>query len=228
MKLTLTPVILFALFVYSGCDQPTHPATGGTTDGAMLAWVQTMTKVKVTYSGNTNIHSYLKQGTRDPGNTADVWFPREMEFSNWDSTYTINWQGSQFQTKSCFVFRQINPSFTLSSGCGDQSIIRGTFDAQNNSISNIYCAFSHYQAGIDPMDYREQDASLLIPEIKMSSYGEDSIEFTVQDWKPGSISMGYNYNETAYTTFLKELHLRSYDTTGTEYPNVCRVVFYSK
>ena len=227
MRTTLTKAFLFGLLGCAGCDQvltvPTGP--GG---GNFLPWLQTMNNVRVTYTGATNVHTFLKQGSLDGGNTSDVWLTRDLEFENRDSNYTLVWQDSQFSTKSCIVFRQKDPFYIFSSDCGDQSLIRGMYHSGANSISNLLCMFQNYHGGTDPNNYQEQGASIVVPSLELDSFGDDSVSFSVKNWKDGSISLAYNYDERAYGTYIKQRQLTAYDTLGTQYPQVCRLVFYKK
>ncbi|MFI5263017.1 MAG: hypothetical protein ACHQM6_00720 [Candidatus Kapaibacterium sp.] len=227
MKPTIIKVLIAGLLIGSGCDQ-VLPVPAGSGSSDFLAWMQTMTKIRVSYSGLIDLQYSLKQSTIDPGNNSDVWMPRELAFSNWDSTYTISWQDSQFQTRSCFVFRQIDPTFTLSSDCGTQSLIRGVYHASAKNISDLICMFENYHGGSDPNNYQEQDASLNAPIIDMDTFGDDSIVFTMKSWEAGSLAIGYNYDERAPGNYSKQMHLNTFDVTGASYPNVCRVVFSTK
>src|SRR5258708_3879335 len=162
MKPTLVKALVFALLCCTGCDQLLKPPPDpGSSD--FTGWLQSMTKVKVMYSGAIDIHTYLKQGSLDPGNTSDNWFPCELEFSNVDSTFFLTWQDSSFTTKSCSAFREIDPSFGLADACGDQSLLRGVYHSQSNSISNVLGMLQSYHGSSDPNNYQEQSASLACP-----------------------------------------------------------------
>jgi len=226
MKPALHKLLLAALIMASGCDQPTHLPVGSVNTD-FIEWMKTMTKIKVTYSGMTNLHSYLKQGVIDPGTTTDYWYPREMEFSNWDSSYTISWQDSVFETRSCFVFRQIDPPFTLSSDCGTTTMIRGIYHSSSRTVSDIYCMFRSYHAS-DQNNYQEQDATMILPAIDIESVGDDSLSFSLKNWNPGSLRIDYNYDEEAYTTYIRQMHLAGFDSSAADYPNSCRVVLSMK
>ncbi len=187
-----------------------------------------MSKVRVEYTGMTSLRSYLKQGSIDPGNSSDLWLLREMDFKNTDSLYTLSWQDSEFQAKSCFVFSQADPHFVLSNDCGDQTLIRGIYHNSAKSISSLVCLFKKYNPGADQNSFLAQNATLAVPFIDLESIGDDSVSFTVKNWAIGSLSLGYSYDEQAYGTYFRQMQLSGYDTLGMQYPEVCRVVFYTK
>ncbi len=228
MKPTLIKAFFLGVLLCIGCENPTNIPRGGSGSYDYLSWIQTMNKVRVTYSGMTNLHGHLKQSALDGGNDQDFWQPREMEFRNTDSTYTLAWQDSQFSTHSCFVFRQIDPSFNLSNDCGDVSTVRGVYHPATKSISDLWCTFQRYNPGADINSYVAQVASLAAPEIELESYGDDSVSFAVKSWLPGSVAMGYSYDERSYGTYSRQMQIIGYDTLGTQYPQACRVVFFKQ
>ncbi len=228
MKSALLRSFLLIFLAGAGCDQPLIEPVGAGSSSNFLPWLQTMNKIRVTYTGETDVHSFVKQGTLDPGNTSDLWLTRDLEFENADSTYTLNWQDSQFQTKACFTFRQSDPSFVFSSDCGDQSLIRGVFHAGSNSVTSLECSFQKYIGITDPNNYQTQTGTLFAPELDPDSFTDDSISFTIKNWKAGSISLGYSYDERAERTYIKQRQLTGYDTLGVQSPQICRLVFFKE
>ena len=187
-----------------------------------------MNKVRVIYSGLTNVHSHIKQGSLDSGVDQDLWLPRGMKFTNTDSTYTLAWQDSEFTTHSCFVFRQVDPFTLLSGGCGDVSTVRGVYHNATRQISDLLCTFQKYDPGADINSYLDQTGSLTAPKIELESFTDDSVSFAVKNWLPGAIAMGYSYDERSYGTYSRQMQLVAYDTLGIQYPQACRVVFFKQ
>jgi hypothetical protein len=222
---TKVRALLIGLLLCSGCDNPAVvPAGGGGSD--YLPYLQSMTKVSVTFTGQTLHHAYLKQGCLDPGNTSDLWLIRQHEYQNRDSAYTIIWQDSFFSTKACFILRQLDPSFTIASDCGDNSLIRGVYHSGTKSISDLLCLFQKCEGFQDPANYKAQSAFLKAPSIELEALSYDSVSFVIKNWGAESLSIGYNNDELSFSTYIRQIRMTAFDSLGKTYPPVCRAVFF--
>jgi hypothetical protein len=218
--------ILFGFLIFAGCDQPVRTPTGAAGNDFQSV-LQSMSKVRVTYSGMTDLHTSLKQSSIDPGAVSDLWMPRKFVYENTDSAYTITWQDSQFSTKACFLFGQLDPWYELASDCGTETLIRGTCNNSTLSLSSLVCeikALTSFGQG----NFQTESASLTAPTLELEKIADDSVSFVVKNFTPGSVALGYWYKEVEFVTFIREMQLSAYDTLGVQYPQACRVVFYPK
>jgi hypothetical protein len=225
MRASLTHAFILGILVCSGCDNPVAEPVGSGANG-YLPYLQTMNTVRVEYIGQTLLHYYTKQGLRDSGSSQDWWLVRQFEFQNRDSGYIIKWQDSQFTTRACFAMREVDVQYTFESGCGNQSLIRGIYHGNTQTISDLLCMFQGLIGGTDPNNFQSQNASLQTASMEFETASEDSVSFIVRNWSVGSVRPAYNDNEVWTGTYLEKIQLTSFDTLGKQYPPVCRVVFY--
>jgi hypothetical protein len=217
-------ILVTAALFLSGCDNITRPSQDSGFN--YLPYLQTLNKISVRFSANTLQHSFIDQGSLDPGVTQDIWLPRELCFENLDSLYTIEWIDSTFQTKACFAYEQIDPIYGLSDGCGDRSYIHGTYHADTKSISNVVCYFEQCIGCQDPDNYKAEHALLRFPELSADTYGDDSLVFSAKDIK--GISAEYSDEEVYQRTWIKKIQMTGFDTLSTQFPVNCKVTFFKK
>jgi len=189
MRPSLFQVSLFGILFLAGCNNPVTLPVGSGANG-YLPYLQTMNNVRVEYIGETLLHYYTKQGTRDLGSSQDLWLVRQFEFQNRDSAYAIKWQDSQFSSRTCFALREVDASYTIESGCADQSLIRGVYHSNTQTISDLLCMFQGLIGGTDPNNFQSQNASLQSAPLDFETASEDSISFIVRNWSIGSVRPG--------------------------------------
>ncbi len=226
MRTTVFKLFLIGILLTSGCDNPSMTSLGGSSGSDYLSYLQTMNYVRVTYTGETLHHTFLKQGSLDGGNTSDLWLVRQHVFENRDSTHPLVWKDSQFSAQACFTLELVDPSFNIASGCSTQSLIRGVFHSSQKTVSDLLCQFQECEGCQDPNNYRAQNAYLKAQNLELESFSQDSIAFILKGWTGGSFAIGYNDDEVSYTTYLKQIQLTAFDTLGNNFSSVCRVVFY--
>src|SRR5947199_3368225 len=128
-------------FFFLSCDYNPAIPIGSSGSGYDLPYLQNFTKLRLTFSANMLQHSFIKQGTKDPGVAQDIWLPREIIFENEDTLYTIVWNDSTFQTKACVTYAQIDPFFGISYRCSNHSYVRGIYHSANKTVSDLTCNF---------------------------------------------------------------------------------------
>ena len=185
----------------------------------------------MTYTGETLHHTFLKQGVLDGGNTSDLWLMRQYIFENRDSTYPLVWQDSQFSTQPCFTLELIDtslidPLFTIASDCSPNSFIRGVYHNGSRRISDLLCQFQKCEGCQDPNNYKAQNAYLKAPNFDLDAFSDDSVSFSIKNWKSGALSIGYNDDEVSYSTYIRQIQLMGFDTLGKDAPLVCKIVFF--
>ena len=225
MRITSFKTFLLGLLLCFGCDNPTTLPIAGVGGNDYLSYLQTMKKVRVDFTGNTLLHFYTKQGSRDGGSSLDWWLVRQFEFQNRDSTYLLVWQDSEFSTHACFALREVDVPYTFASGCADASLIRGIYHSGTQTISDLLCMFQSLIGGTDPKNYQSQNASLQTSPMDFETASEDSVSFILRNFSAGSIRPAYNDDEVWTGTYIKQIQLNAFDTLGKDYPSFCRIVF---
>lgn len=219
--------LLFFLGIMIGCDDP--GSARRTYDGgnySLSEYLRTMKKVKVTFIAGTNHHYIVDQGSLDSGSENDIWFTRQYQFLNADSTYTLSWQDSTFSTRACFSLHVIDGHYQLESGCDINSLIRASVDDATKTISGLLCFYRSIDGKFDPTNYKTIDASLSSPRFVIDSLFADSITFVATDYL--STSLSYKSEEVAYSTYKKISELTEVDKTGVGIKPLCRIVFSLK
>ena len=224
MRISFSRAFLFCILIFQGCETPAT-APIGSSGFDYLPYLQTMNKIRVQYIGQTLLHYYTKQGTRDSGTDLDWWLVRQFEFQNTDTTYTLEWQDSLFTTRCCFAMQEVDVPYTFESGCSSSSLIRGVYNSTTKTVSNLLCMFQSLMGGTDPNNYQAQNASLQTAPLDFETASDDSVSFTIRNWSAGAVRPAYNDDELWTGTYIKKIQLLAFDTLARAYPPLCRIVF---
>lgn len=125
-----------------------------------------------------------------------------------------------------FYSSSFDPSFTIASDCGDNSLIRGVYHSGTKLISDLLCLFQKCEGCQDPGNYKAQSAFLKTPGMELEALSEDSVSFIIKNWDAGAVSIGFNNDEISYSTYIRQIRMTAFDTVGKDYPPVCRAVFF--
>ncbi|MDP4220782.1 MAG: hypothetical protein Q8916_05965 [Bacteroidota bacterium] len=224
MRIPIISIILLGSLL-GGCDTPTTTPFHGGQDYDYLSWLQSMTKIRVSFTAQTLLQTYLKQGTLDHGNKTDQWLLREEDYEKSDSIISIVWQDSAFSARGSFAFRELDPSFAIEGDDGNNSVMSGTFHQSTKTISDLLCIFQKCEGCQDPNNYISDYAFIKTSNVGLESLSEDSISFVMTGGE-GAGALGFAHDEVSYTTYIKQIKMTAFDTLGTVSPPVCRVVFY--
>ncbi|MBS1902766.1 MAG: hypothetical protein JSS75_03595 [Bacteroidetes bacterium] len=217
----------------AGCDN-TIVGSSGPVGADLVSYLRPMTKVRVYMTASTLVRYGVIQSSFDPGASNDIWSERLYRFENYDTSYSIDWQDSEFSMKSCYrILNLTTGGGSEDTYCSDRSLIRGTCGSASGGVSDLTCfvsvlAGSSSSQSPDPDNYRMSYLSIRVPKLSLEAIHDDSVSFVMNDpnlWR--SVGLSYSDSERWDGSYSKNVTLLQFDTLGIQTTPQCRVVFYN-